>query len=290
MPTIKATGVVPGLCPCCWLPPKRAGGIVTSRRTSSTPTPAGPWNLWALAASVATPSSWKSTGMRPTAWTASVCTGTRDRRTTSATGWIAPVSLLASISAASLVSGLIAPRNVSGSTNPSASTSGRVTPQPSSSSRFTGPATAGCSIGTDDDVTRRDPREAEDGEVVRLGPARGEDDLVAMGPEDLRDGLARPVEPPPRGAAEGVAALGVAALEPERPHRLEHERVERGRRVLVEVDRAHDVRISPATASRARARRRRAACRASPAARPRVRRRRPSSRSRRPAPSAGRAG
>ena len=104
---------------------------------------------------------------------------------------------------------------------PSASTSGRVTSQPSSSSRATGPGDGRVLDRAGDEMARPRSGEAEDGEVVGLGPARGEDDLVGMRPEDVRDGLARPVEPATGGAAEGVAALGVAAVEPERPHGVE---------------------------------------------------------------------
>ena len=83
--------------------------------------------------------------------------------------------------------------------------------------------------------------QAEDAQVVGLGPARGEDDLGRRGVEDLADPLAGPFQRPPRGAAVGVAALGVAAGEPVRPHRLQDRRVERRRRVVVEVDHASTI-------------------------------------------------
>ena len=164
---------------------EEGGGSVTPRRTSSTPTPAGPWNLWALAASVATPSPWKSTGMRPTACTASVWTGTsatagRPRRPA---GSRRSRCWRASGRRAACRGGSRRGRR-RGRPGPRRRPRGAVTPQPTSSSRATGPATAGCSIGLTTTWPGSDPGEAEDGEVVRLGPARGEDDLVGMGPED----------------------------------------------------------------------------------------------------------
>ena len=123
---------------------------MTPRRTSRRPIPTGPWNLCALAASVAAPRAWKLTGIRPTACTASVWTGiprAEASPASRATGWIAPVSLLASISVASRVRSSNAAAISPASARPWASTAGRLTRAPSASSRAIGSATAGCSMG-----------------------------------------------------------------------------------------------------------------------------------------------
>ena len=89
--------------------------------------------LVALAARVATPRAWKSTGIRPTACTASVWTGIPRGLASSAsraTGWIAPVSLLASIKVANRVSARNASAMRSASASPSASTFGAVDGEP----------------------------------------------------------------------------------------------------------------------------------------------------------------
>ena len=85
-----------------------------------------------------------------------------------------------------------------------------------------------------------EPGQAEDGQVVGLGPARGEDDLVRSGPR----GSGRPTpgrrsnaRRAPRPAAWRLS--GLPPSQPVRPHRLEDLGVERRRRVVVEVDRRH---------------------------------------------------
>ena len=88
--------------------------------------------------------------MRPTACTASVCTGMPRPAAIAAsspTGWIAPVSLFASISAANRVSSRNVAAMAVASARPSASTGTRSTAKPDASSRATGSTIAGCSIG-----------------------------------------------------------------------------------------------------------------------------------------------
>ncbi|OLE25549.1 MAG: hypothetical protein AUG44_15750 [Actinobacteria bacterium 13_1_20CM_3_71_11] len=91
--------------------------------TTSTPTPAGPPHLWALAASTAQP---PGTGTRPTDWAASTTRGTpaaAHAAATSATGWTVPTSWLALISAATPTPGSrTAAVNAATSTRPSRST------------------------------------------------------------------------------------------------------------------------------------------------------------------------
>ena len=68
----------------------------------SAPIPCGPPILWAETLRVSAPRARLSTGTLPAAWMASTCSQPSAARTicaASATGWITPVSLLASISA-----------------------------------------------------------------------------------------------------------------------------------------------------------------------------------------------
>ena len=78
---------------------------------------------------------------------------------------------------------------------------------------------------------------ALDGEVVRLGAARGEDDLLLADPQEVGDLLARGLQSLARLAAEAVDAGWVAEpLAEVREHRLEHFRVDRRRGVVIEVN------------------------------------------------------
>jgi hypothetical protein len=84
---------------------------------------------------------------------------------------------------------------------------------------------------------------ALDGEVVRLGGARGEDDLLrVLGAEQRRQALTRDAHGLFGDPAEGVvAARGVAELLREvRQHLLEHARVDGRGRVVVHVNRELD--------------------------------------------------
>ncbi len=83
-----------------WPPPCSSGVHSTSRASSSAPTPIGPPSLCPETLSAATPLAAKSTGTCPTAWIASVCSGTPAAAATlasSAIGWTVPTSLLAHI-------------------------------------------------------------------------------------------------------------------------------------------------------------------------------------------------
>ena len=167
---------------------RAAGGVVTPLRTSSSPRPPGRGTCgrWRRAWRRPGHGNRPGCGRRPARRRCGRDTRVRQRRQPRRPAGSRRSRCWRASARRAVVSGLIASMNVSGSANPSASTPGRVTSKPDASSRAAGPATAGCSIGADDDVARRRPREAEDGEVVRLGPARGEDDLVGMGPEDPR--------------------------------------------------------------------------------------------------------
>ena len=117
----------------------------------------------------------------------------------------------------------------------------RSTANPAASSRATGSAIAGCSraLATRWPGPRSRSGQAEDRQVVGLGPPGGEDDLARVGPQHPGDRLLGTFPGPTRRAAGGVAALGVARGQPVRPHRLEHLGIQRRRRVVVEVDPLH---------------------------------------------------
>ena len=85
-------------------------------------------------------------------------------------------------------------------------------------------------------------RHALDGQVVGLGAARGEDDLLRRDPEEARDALARRVDPVARLPPEAVDARSVAeALREVGQHRRQDVGVDRRRGVVIEIDASHDV-------------------------------------------------
>ena len=91
-----------------------------------------------------------------------------------------------------------------------------------------------------DDVARRMLEgDALDREVVRLGGARGEDDLVGLDVQRRGDRRAGAVDRRVRGVAERVAGAGGVAehVGEVGQHRREHARIDRRRRVAVEIDR-----------------------------------------------------
>ena len=78
---------------------------------------------------------------------------------------------------------------------------------------------------------------ALDSEIVRLGAARGEDDLILGDLEEARDLLARRLHAIARFAAEAVDARRIAEVLAEvRQHGLEHLGVHRGGCVVIEID------------------------------------------------------
>ena len=80
-----------------------------------------------------------------------------------------------------------------------------------------------------------------DGGGVRLGPARGEDDLgVVLGPEQFLHLVAGLLERLADAVAEAVHRRRVAELlREERQHRLDDLRIDLGGRVVVQVDISH---------------------------------------------------
>src|SRR6201999_2815115 len=71
--TAPATSGVPERTSRSCPPPCSSGTQLVSRRSSSAPTPVGPPNLWAATLIADSPLAAKSTGIWPTAWTASLC-------------------------------------------------------------------------------------------------------------------------------------------------------------------------------------------------------------------------
>src|SRR5262249_12859622 len=101
-----------------------------------------------------------------------------------------------------------------------------------------------------DDVVALGPVELGDAlqsQVVRLGCTAGEDDLVGLGTDQGRHLGTRLLDRRLGSPAERmVARSSVPEILPEvREHRLEHARVERGRGMVIHVDRkAHSVRAA----------------------------------------------
>ncbi len=81
-------------------------------------------------------------------------------------------------------------------------------------------------------------RRALDGKVVRLGRARGEHDLARLGADELRKLRPRALDRIRRLAAISVrdrAGIAEFLCEP-RQHFLEHARIARRRRLVIEID------------------------------------------------------
>ena len=83
------------------------------------------------------------------------------------------------------------------------------------------------------------PRHSLDGQVVRLGCTRGENDLLRTRVDQLRNLLARRLDGCLRFPAKTVVATGGVAivLGEVREHDLEHARVNRRGRMIVHVNR-----------------------------------------------------
>ena len=82
--------------------------------------------------------------------------------------------------------------------------------------------------------------DALDGEVVRLGPAGREHDLVVPGTQEPRDPGPRGLDRIPRLPPETVDARCVSVeLREVRQHDLQHLGMDGSRRVVVEIDTSH---------------------------------------------------
>ncbi len=131
------------------LPPVMNGSIRVPRLIHTAPAPFGPLNLCAESDSRSTPSARTSTGIFPTAWTASVCISAPCScaiAASSAIGWIVPISLFASITDTRAVSRSITARSRSGSTTPVRSTGSSDVRQPRRARALQVLSTASCSM------------------------------------------------------------------------------------------------------------------------------------------------
>ena len=152
MPAIAGRFSVPARMPRSCAPPQIRLCSGVPRLAYSTPTPLGPWNLWADRESMSTGNCDRSIGTCPTACTASVWNSTPFSRQTapiSAMGSTVPISLLANITLTRQVSGRIAACTASGVTIPVSETGSSVTEKPSSSSCFRVWRMAWCSIAVE---------------------------------------------------------------------------------------------------------------------------------------------
>ena len=112
---------VPPRRPRSWGLPRNSGSNGVPARTISAPAPLGPPSLWPEITRKSAPRSSRRIGILPAAWTASHTTRiprAAAAAAIAASGWITPVSLLASITATTVVSAGSA-ATAAGSTSPS---------------------------------------------------------------------------------------------------------------------------------------------------------------------------
>ena len=166
------------------------------------------------------------------------------------TGSIVPISELACITERSAVSARSAFRTASGSTTPFRSTgkNGHLVPRVAKRDQCVHHGEV--LDFRHDDVPlpgARALRRAEDGEVVRLGGSRGEDDLSRLRPDQRRDLGPRLVDRPQRRLPLVVDVGGRVAVpfEEVRTHRLEDAGVEGGGRYMVEKGLRHRIVRAP---------------------------------------------
>ena len=242
-PTHKAVGSVPGRSPRSWPPPANSGTSRTPRRTYSAPMPFGPYSLCADRLIRSTPSAATSRGICPAAWAASVCrmnaalaaehrdfrkrlehadlvVGGHDRdergvRPQRASNLLQVDQAVRSHRQLRHVE-TVAPQGATGL-------------QDAWMLGHAGhdvPAIAGADG-------------APDREVVRLGRARGEHDLLRQGADQRCDLRARRIHRLLGGPAMGVLRrVRVAeALGEVRQHRIQRARIERCGRMVIEVHR-----------------------------------------------------
>ncbi len=152
---MPATFWVPLRRPRSWPPPSDRGERSTPSRTTSTPTPLGPPNLWPLIVTRSATEARSATSSQQNACTASVCStaaGARSRTTsaTAASGWTVPISLLAAMTDTRVTESSRASASRSRSITPSAPTG---TTRPLRDS--TGSSTAWCSMAVHTTVPPR---------------------------------------------------------------------------------------------------------------------------------------
>ena len=167
---------------------ERRSGV--PRRTYSAPTPLGAYSLWPATVSRSTPSACTSTGTLPTDCAASVCT------TRAAPRGPAPrlrhglqhARLVVGVHQSARTSAVLVPERRAASSQAHAALGVHAAPgsppSPGAPAWRTGRAVAGCSMVEVSTWRRLAPsrRGAADGEVVGLGAAGGEEDLLGLAP------------------------------------------------------------------------------------------------------------
>ena len=222
-------------------PPVVAATRRRPRRTQSAPTPCGPLNLWADSDRRSTPRRSTSIGILPIDCTASVWNRAPCScaiAASSASGWIVPISLLACMIDTRAVAGVSAASSVSGDTMPRLSTGSSVVLQPRRASAFRVLRTASCSMALATSC-RRAPAASATPRIARLSASVPPlVKMISCGRAPIRSAnrAARDVEPGLRRLSERVYARRVAELAAQdRDGGLEHRRLERRRRIVVEV-------------------------------------------------------
>src|SRR6516164_7793277 len=82
------------------------------------------------------------------------------------------------------------------------------------------------------------PRRAQDGKVIGFRSAAREDDFAGFSAQKLRRTVARVIQESPRPPADMMDARGIAPnIAQKRQHRVAHRRVQRGRRIVIQVNR-----------------------------------------------------
>ena len=236
-PASRGTLSVPLRSPCSCPPPWRSGARRSPERTKRAPHPLGRWNLWAERERRSTPSRRTSRGILPAACTASVCRGTfasRQTAASSAMGWIVPVSLLARITETSRASGRRAAPQGLGVDEPPAVDGEAVDAHPfplQGPGGLSPPRRAPAARGSPAPRGPAGPLLAQDavqGQVVRLGPRAGEDDLPRPGADQAGRLLPCPLHRRPRPLRRTSA--GSRGCRRSRPGRVASPRRRAGRR------------------------------------------------------------
>ena len=226
------------------LPPVRIAVTRAPRLIQSAPAPFGPLNLCADSDSRSTPSALTSTGILPTDWTASVwkrAPRAWASRASSAIGWIGP-DLVVRVHHRH-ERGVVGERrrqrrrvDDAGGADGSS-----VVRQPRRASALRVVSTASCSMLLAIEVPAAGRLErlgdAAQCKVVGLGAAAREHDLGRFAADERGDRRARLVEHAPwRADRSGARSRRCRNPRQDASHRLDDRRVDRCRRVMVEID------------------------------------------------------
>ena len=241
--TIPAVFWVPLRRSRSWPPPMISASTFGPPRSTRTPTPFGPPNLWALSESRSTCGVISRRSSQHAPWTASVWTSAsgawrRTIRLASTTSVIVPTSLLTAITLTIDTSG---PSScVVSSSSPAQRVeidAARVVDTDDHTTVMFDRVQDGMVLGS---RTHRDATAPADGtghgHVVALGTATREHDLAGSAPDDRRHRVARLVDRPARLAGEAVRARRVGVRVGEvRQHRLDRLGAHRRGRGMIQV-------------------------------------------------------